>query len=72
MTEPVFAADPLRLLIAAAAAVPEQVDFDILELCSGESVIFEMTDSIAAYHVIDSVGDDFYRINAQKFNAELG
>lgn len=61
-----------QVMSTLGTAVPEQVDFDILELCSGKSVIFEMTDSIAAYHVIDSVGDDFYRINAQKFNAELG
>lgn len=61
-----------QVMSTLGTAVPEQVDFDILELCSGESVIFEMTDSTAAYHVIDSVGDDFYRINAQKFNAELG
>lgn len=61
-----------QVMSTLGTAVPEQVDFDIPELCSGESVIFEMTDSTAAYHVIDSVGDDFYRINAQKFNAELG
>ena len=48
-----------QVMSTLGTAVPEQVDFDILELCSGESVIFEMTDSIAAYHVIDSVGDDF-------------
>ena len=53
-------------------AVPEQVDLIFWSFAVGESVIFEMTDSTAAYHVIDSVGDDFYRINAQKFNAELG
>lgn len=61
-----------QVMSTLGTAVPEQVDFDIPELCSGESVIFEMTDSTAAYHVIDSVGDDFYRVNAQKFNAELG
>lgn len=61
-----------QVMSTLGTAVPEQVNFDIPELCSGESVIFEMTDSTAAYHVIDSVGDDFYRINAQKFNAELG
>ena len=61
-----------QVMSTLGTAVPEQVDFDIPELCNGESVIFELTDSTAAYHVIDSVGDDFYRINAQKFNAELG
>lgn len=61
-----------QVMSTLGTAVPEQVDFDIPELCSGESVIFEMMDSTAAYHVIDSVGDDFYRVNAQKFNAELG
>ncbi len=61
-----------QVMSTLGTAVPEQVDFDIPELCSGESVIFEMTDSTAVYHVIDSVGDDFYRVNAQKFNAELG
>lgn len=61
-----------QVMSTLGTAVPEQVDFDIPELCSGESVIFELMDSTAAYHVIDSVGDDFYRVNAQKFNAELG
>ena len=61
-----------QVMSTLGTAVPEQVDVDIPELCNGESVIFELTDSTAAYHVIDSVGDDFYRINAQKFNAELG
>ena len=61
-----------QVMSTLGTAVPEQVDFDIPELCSWESVIFEMMDSTAAYHVIDSVGDDFYRVNAQKFNAELG
>lgn len=37
-----------QVMSTLGTAVPEQVDFDILELCSGESVIFEMTDSIAA------------------------
>lgn len=55
-----------QVMSTLGTAVPEQVNFDIPELCSGESVIFEMTDSTAAYHVIDSVGDDFYRVKDGK------
>ncbi len=34
-----------QVMSTLGTAVPEQVDFDIPELCNGESVIFELTDS---------------------------